>query len=471
MAFLFDALLLRRLFRSASATTANLESKTNSGPAPHDFRASQNSQNSKQRSKILIHAINFAPEMIGCGKYTTELAQYLAQRGHKIEVVTAPPHYPGWFVRPPYRAFAYRSEMIGRIKVTRCPMLMKENGGGFWRLLAPLSFAISAAPAAFWRVLRFRPDVVLCVEPTLFSAPAALLAAKIIGARTVLHVQDLEIDAAFDVGHIKGGWVRTAANFLERKLLSGFDQILTISEKMRVALVAKGLPKSKTSVLRNWVDIEAIKPWPRSRDNGFRGQLGLDPKQFVVLYAGHVGVKQALDVVLGAARRLVMDESIHFVIAGEGPMKEPLRAANGDLGNVSFLPMQPVERLDELLNLADLHVLPQHKGAADLVFPSKLGGMLASGRPIVATAEAGSELSDVLTGVALLTPAGDVAALADAVAFAKHADLGKYVEKGLRLAQSLSSPRILSKFEYMLTEHSTGLPQMAQQGRSSAKAA
>jgi colanic acid biosynthesis glycosyl transferase WcaI len=402
-------------------------------------------------SKILIHAINFTPELIGCAKYTTELAQFLERRGHRIEVVTAPPHYPGWFVRQPYRALAYSREMLGAIAVVRCPMLMKTNGGGLWRLLAPLTFAIAAAPMVVWRIMRFRPDVVMCVEPTLFSSPAALIAAKLVCARTVLHVQDLEVDAAFAVGHIRGGLPRAVAAGLERRLLGGFDRIVTISRKMRAALLAKGLPAARLEVLRNWVDLEAIKPWPRKCDTAYRAELGIAKDRFVVLYAGHVGVKQALDVVLEAARRLAAaDNSVHFVIAGDGPMKAPLQQSYADLANVSYLPLQPADRLDELLSLADLHVLPQHQGAADLVLPSKLGGMLASARLIVATVEPNTELFELLAETALLTPAGDAAALAEAILRARRQDMSAYVENGLRLAETLSMARLLPLFEQAL---------------------
>ena len=403
-------------------------------------------------AKILIHAINYAPELIGCGKYTTELARYLHGRGHPIEVVTAPPHYPGWYVRKPYRALAYVGEMLDGIKVTRCPMLMKTDGAGLWRLLAPLTFALAAAPMVAWRIFRFRPDVVMCVEPTLFSAPVAMIAAKLVGARTLLHVQDLEVDAAFGVGHINGEPIKKAGFLLERLLLDQFDRIITISRKMRAALLAKGLDSAKVEVLRNWVDTDAIAPTPKA-GNAFRAELNISDDAFVALYAGHLGVKQALDVVIAAARRLRARDDIRFVIAGAGPLSGALQDASADLPNVLYLPLQPAERLNELLALADLHMLPQHRGVADLVMPSKLGGMLASGRPLVVAADPGSELFDVLSDVALLTPAGDDAALAAAIEQAAARDLSDLVKNGSRLAESLSSARLLPRFERALLEH------------------
>ncbi len=408
-------------------------------------------QGSRSRAKILIHAINFAPELIGCGKYTTELAQYLSGRGHEVEVVTAPPHYPGWYVRKPYRAYAYASEILDGVRVTRCPMAMKADGSGLWRLLAPMSFAIAAAPMLIWRVLRFRPDVVLCVEPTLFAAPLALLLAKFLGASSVLHVQDLEVDAAFAVGHIDGAAIKKTGFYFERLLLRGFDRIVTISHKMRAALVDKGLDRAKVAMLRNWVDTNAITPAPKT-PNSFRVELGLKSDDFVVLYAGNIGVKQALDVVVDAARLLKDKSDIYFVIAGAGPEKAALQRASKCLPNVLHLPLQPVERLNELLALADLHVLPQHKGAADLVLPSKLCGMLASGRPVVATADEGTELFDLLTDVALLTPSGEPRALAEAIAGARHADLSAEVKKGLRLVENMDTQRVLPQFEAALLD-------------------
>jgi colanic acid biosynthesis glycosyl transferase WcaI len=416
----------------------------------NEIESQQNHSDGAQRRKILIHAINYAPELIGCAKYTSELAQYLVAQGHLVEVVTAPPHYPGWRVREPYSAFSYSSETIDGVRISRCPMAMKADAGGVWRLLAPMSFGLAAAPMLLWRALRFRPDAIMCVEPTLFSAPIAVIAAKLLGARSLLHVQDLEVDAAFGVGHIKGAALKNLAVAGEAFLLRAFDHIVTISFKMRAALAAKGLDSGAIRVLRNWVDTSAICPTDR-RANSFRAELKLPDDAYVVLYAGHIGVKQALDMVVDAARRLKDEKNIYFVIAGAGPVRQSLIAASADLPNVLHLPLQPAEKLNELLGLADLHVLPQHRGAADLVLPSKLSGMLASGRPVVATAEPDTELYDILNHVAVLTPSGDAQSLAAAILLASQSDLSQQAEAGLRLAESMGATRILPQFEALLT--------------------
>jgi colanic acid biosynthesis glycosyl transferase WcaI len=199
------------------------------------------------------------------------------------------------------------------------------------------------------------------------------------------------------------------------------------------------------------VDLGAIKPLEEG-DNAFRSELGLSKDAFVVLYSGHIGVKQALDVVLDAARKLSSHSDVFFVIAGEGPVKTKLQKDYRDLTRVRFLPLQPVERLNELLNLANLHVLPQHKGAADLVFPSKLAGMLASGKPVAVTADSGTEIFDMLQEIALISPAGDVEALAASILQSQRTNMATNVSNGLKLANALSAQKALPQFTELLVK-------------------
>jgi colanic acid biosynthesis glycosyl transferase WcaI len=403
----------------------------------------QSATKSAARTKILIYGINYAPEMIGVGRFTGEIGAYLAGLGYSLTVITAPPHYPGWRVPLPYRSWRYSREQREGANVLRCPLLLRQEMRGLWRLLAPLSFALSSAPIALWQVLAWRPALVLCVEPTFFVAPIALLA-KLVGSKVVLHVQDLEIDAAFAVGHLKGEGLKKLVIKAESFLLSLFDVVITISGQMQKRLIAKGVDPGKTAVVRNWVDLGKIKLL--EGPNRFRRELQLQDQDFVVLYAGNIGPKQSLDIVIDAARDLAGATRIHFVIAGEGPEKESLIRKSSDLPNVHFLALQPEERLCELLNLADLHVLPQSSGAADLVLPSKLGGMLASGKPVIATADAGTELFEVLRGTAILVPAGDSSALAHEIGALAREGHHPALGDGRALARSFERDVCLKQF-------------------------
>jgi len=401
-------------------------------------------------SKILIAAMNYTPEMTGCGKYTGDFGAEMARRGHLVEVVTCVPHYPGWQVRKPYMNSYTKGQCDGAF-VYRCPVFLPSAMRGIWRFLTPLSFAITSAPVTLWRAFALRPDTIMMVEPTLFIAPLGLLIAKIVGARTVLHVQDLEVDAAFSVGHLPAHrWLKKLGGLFERVCLQKFDKIVTISFKMAEKIGEKGVDKERLSVVRNWVDLDHIRPVDISYS--YREQLGLPRDAFVVLYSGNIGPKQGLDVIIQAARILHSVPSLLFVLAGEGPSKTELEKRSSGLRNIRFLPFQPYDTLGEFLGLCNLHLLTQISSAGDLVLPSKLGGMLASGRPIIVTAEPETELADYLQGVATVVPTENAAALAEAIhmIFISGADRS-YSAQGLRLAQELSRPAAMNRLEDALT--------------------
>lgn len=405
--------------------------------------------------RILIHGMNHAPEFTGVGRYTGEIAAYLAARGHEVCVVTAPPHYPAWRAAEGYSAGGWSRETLDGAEVYRCPLYLAREMRGVKRAFAALSFALSSAPVVIWQALRRRPQVVLALEPTLLGAPFAVLAGRLVGARVVLQVQDLEVDAAFAMGHLKGGVLADMAGGFERVVRRAFDRVITISNRMAGRIAAKGVAADRVVVIRNWVDVAKVRPL--GRPSTYRAELGLADGVFVALYAGALGAKQGVGLLIEAARRLKDRSDIVLVVAGDGPMRGMLEAAAADLPNLTFLPFQPEARFNEFLGLADVHLMPQEKGAADLMLPSKLGGMLASGRPILVTADEGTELSDFLGDAAVCTPPGDVEAMAAALtAMADTPDSVQNSTRGeaarLVLARSLSKDEGLRAFEAALLD-------------------
>jgi colanic acid biosynthesis glycosyl transferase WcaI len=363
--------------------------------------------------KILVLSMNHEPELTGVGKYTGEMVDGLARRGHELLVVCAPPYYPRWQLSAPYDAGSYWVERPRPgVCVVRCPLWVPGRPGGLQRVAHLLSFALSSAPvtlgAAAWR-----PDLVMAVAPSLISAPAALLAANLCGARSWLHVQDFEIDAAFELGLLKGEFTRRRVLAHEARLMRAFDRVTTISDRMRERLLAKGLDSRRVGLQRNGVDVMAIRPAGGSP--ALRSRLGLRCDQVVCLYTGTMNRKHDLGTLVEAARRLVHRDDIAFVLAGEGECRPELERACAVLSNVRLLPLCPIDQLGEQLGLADVHLLPQLRGATDLVMPSKLTGMMASGRPVIAAAQPGCELASVVAGHGLLVEPESASALARAV--------------------------------------------------------
>lgn len=375
--------------------------------------------------KLLLYGLNFWPELTGVGKYSGEMAQWLAERGHDVDVVTAPPYYPTWQVPAGYSGSRYQRETWGhggRVRITRCPLWVPQRVSTVRRLVHLASFAVCSVPALL-RALCARPDVLMVVVPTLFVAPLALGLASLFRVPTWLHVQDFELDAMVNLtldGRTGGGdrgrdWPGRLGQALEAKLMRGFDRVSSISLRMVERLAAKGVAPSRCELFPNWVDLSAVYPLPGP--NAFRAELGLGTGDdgVLVLYAGNMGEKQGLDIVINAARALTGQPHIRFVLAGSGAAQERLMQASVGLANVQWLPLQPPERLNELLNAADIHVLPQRADVADLVMPSKLTGMLASGRATVGTAAANTQLGQVLDEAGLRVEPGDTAGLVAAL--------------------------------------------------------
>jgi colanic acid biosynthesis glycosyl transferase WcaI len=362
--------------------------------------------------KILLYGINFAPELTGVGKYTAEMAEWLARQGHEVRVVTAPPSYPDWRVQAGYSAWRYRKTTWQGASVWRCPLWVPRVPSAARRLLHLLSFAVSSAPVMLAQ-LRWKPEVVWVVEPTLFCAPVALLTGALSRARTVLHVQDFELDAAFKMGLLKGAGLMNGVARLESWLLRRFDAVSTISGKMLERLRAKGVAPERLHFCPNWVDVRVVQAGAGSPH--FRQLLALPPDAVVALYSGNMAQKQGLELLAEMAAALGSERSLYFVFCGNGTGRSGLQAGCQGLANVRFLDLQPAELLPALLATADIHLLPQRADASDLVMPSKLCGMLASGKPVVATAVAGSELESIVHHCGIVVPPGDWRAAADAV--------------------------------------------------------
>lgn len=329
-------------------------------------------------------------------------------------MVAAPPYYPAWAVGAGYSAWAWRREVWQGVNVWRCPVWVPVRPGGAKRLLHLASFALTSLPVVLAQLL-WRPDVVWVVEPPLFCAPATVALARLSGAKAWLHVQDYEVDAAFDMGLLKGQALRRWVAAGERWLMRRFDRVSTISGRMMERAASKGVETGILISFPNWVDVSDISPL--IAPSTFRAELGIGSDTVVALYSGNMGGKQGLEVLAEVASLLQADPGLAFVFCGDGAGKTDLMRRCQDLPNVRFLSLQPAERLNDLLGLANLHLLPQRADAADLVMPSKLTGMLASGRPVIATAAPGTELAQVVekASCGVIVPPEAPAALAAAI--------------------------------------------------------
>lgn len=364
--------------------------------------------------KFQILGINYAPEIISIAVYTTDLAEYLKKVGHDVDVVTAQPYFPAWTVMEGWPKFWYRREVREDVNVLHCPHYVPRKPTGKSRLLHYATFSLAAFFPMLWRGIKRRPDVVFVAAPSLVSAVVGWISARLGGAKLWVHVQDFEVEAGFATGAFSpqsrlGRW----ASAFEGWMLRRCDVVSSISPPMVRKLVEKGVPQERTFELRNWANLDKIDVI--NGPNPQRERLGITTP-YVALYSGNIAAKQGIEIIPQAARLMKNRDDVTFLICGQGPHLEMLKQEAEGLDNVRFIPLQPMEHFSELLGLADVHLLPQIDAVSELLLPSKLTNMLASGRPVVATVNNGTALASEVEGAGLITPPGNVEAFADAIA-------------------------------------------------------
>jgi colanic acid biosynthesis glycosyl transferase WcaI len=402
--------------------------------------------------KILVVGLNYSPELTGIGKYTGEMAEWFAKQGHEVRVITAPPYYPQWRVQAPYKRYLYRTEVVNGVLVRRCPLYVPSNVTTVKRLLHLLSFAISSIPVLVEQLF-WRPDLVINPVPSLFSSPMTALTAKLCGAKSVLHIQDYEVDAMLGLGMADGGIVRKLASSFERFVLACFDKVSTISLSMMKKAREKGVKEDGIIFFPNWSDTSRFVDVQPSVE--LMSDLGVSAGNKMILYSGNVGDKQGLEILIDAAY-LLREKPYDFVIVGDGAGKEKLKSLSDgkNLKNVHFASLLPFEQLPLLLASADCHLVIQRRGVADAVMPSKLTNILAAGGNAVITAEVDTELGILCKeyeGIAELVEPEDVDALIDGIERALNCAIPNIT--AAEYAQvNIDSEKVLRNFEAALLD-------------------
>lgn len=347
--------------------------------------------------RILIYGINYSPELTGIGKYTGEMASWLAKNNHDVSVITAMPYYPEWKIHDTYRCKWWHKETNDGVKIYRCPLYVPKEVNSIKRIIHEFSFLYSSSFRWISCLFKKKFDVIICINPPFHLCIPPYIYSLFKKTTIITHVQDLQIDAAKDLDMLGDGKVIDFMFKLEATLLKKSDYVSTLTEGMQSKIIKKGVNSDKIIHFPNWVDIDKIKIL--KKEQSLRQQFNLSADDFVILYSGNIGKKQGLDILLNVAEEYRTNPKIHFLIVGSGVELKSLKeiAKEKELNNVQFHPLQPYEMLPSLLATADVHLVLQKKGAADLVMPSKLTGILAAGGCSIVSAEENTSLYKVIS--------------------------------------------------------------------------
>jgi colanic acid biosynthesis glycosyl transferase WcaI len=243
-----------------------------------------------------------------------------------------------------------------------------------------------------------RPDVVLCMtDPPLVGNVAHLVALRF-RCPFVVVSQDVFPEIAVMLGRLRQPLVVQLLRMLIGFYLRHADRIVAIGPVMKERLVEKGAPADRIALIPNWVDTHAITP--RARTNAWAQDHGLADR-FVVMHSGNIGHAQNLDLLVEAVSELRDLAHLEVLLIGTGARVAHITELAQRLtrDQVRFLPFQPREILSESLSSADVHYLGLTPGLAGFVVPSRLYGVLAAGRPVIAAVEPRSETAALVQEV------------------------------------------------------------------------
>ena len=365
--------------------------------------------------RLLVVCPHFAPDVAPTGEVITSITTELAVRGHELHVVTSLPWYRHHRIEEGWGGKIVRTQETEWGRITRVHPFPTDKTNIPARALAFGGF--TALSGVLATASRPRPDAVLAMSPPLTLGLAGWVAARARRVPFVFNIQDVFPDVAIELGVITNPAVISVASRLERFTYLRSDAVTVLSEDLRDNVATKVGPRhaAKVRVIPNFVDTERIRP--AATDNDYRREYGLTGKT-VVMYAGNVGFSQSLDLVLDAAAALAHEPDLAFVINGGGAARADLERRAAGFDNVHFVDMQPKDRLREVLAAGDIHVVPLRRGLARSSVPSKMYSILASGRPIVASVDPGTEVASVVerAGAGLAVPPDDAEAFTKALA-------------------------------------------------------
>ncbi|MBU0491224.1 MAG: glycosyltransferase family 4 protein [Chloroflexi bacterium] len=399
--------------------------------------------------RILVLAHFYPPEMGGAAARLHGLARWLVRYGHQVTVVTGLPNYPTGLVPAGYRGRWRVRETMDGVDVLRTWVYASSHRGSLRRLANYFSFVVSAIIAGLTTGRSY--DVILASSPPLFIGLAGLALARMHRVPWVFDIRDLWPDVAVEAGEFAPDAAITRLGYgLARFLYRQSDHITPVTENKRQKLLTAGVPAAKLTIVPNGVDLDLVAP----ADGDKRAELGLTD-QFVILYAGLIGIAQGVEVVVEAADRLRAHPNIHFLIVGDGVRREALahRVAQLGLSNVTLLPRQPREQIPAFMAAANVCLVPLVSSKLEDAVPSKLLEAWAYGRPVILAA--GGEAAGVVqqSGGGMVVPPEEPGRLADAVLALSQApdQLARYAEQGHRyVRERLDRPTLAQQMEVVL---------------------
>jgi putative colanic acid biosynthesis glycosyltransferase WcaI len=323
--------------------------------------------------RILLLNLYYPPDTSATAKMAQSVVDAVSI-SHNVTVLCGRPSYDpterrAW--RP------YQTEIAGRARIIHAGSTDFPRFDMKKRVLNYLSYVALAIPGAL-----FVPcDAVVAMTDPPFQGIVGAIVAMLKRKPYIYNIRDVYPDMAVGGSIVEPGRIVRIWEKLHRWALCRATRVIVLGEDMRVRIVAKGVEPSRVLIVRDGTDILPPLPTPDPEVvSAIRGN-----SSFVLVHAGNLGFYGAWNTLVTAARLLAGD-GVGLVFVGDGAQRSQIEAAAEGSGNIRFLEFFPASKIPSVLAAADAHVITVKRGLEGVVVPSKMYGILAAGKPIVAVA-------------------------------------------------------------------------------------
>ncbi len=374
------------------------------------------------------------------------LADALARR-HRVTVLAGRPSYDP---AERHRPYLLHREVRGSLTVERVGSTAFSRRGMPGRLSNYLSYLALAIP----RALTMHADAIVAMTDPPVAGIAGALVARMRRRRFIYNIRDLYPDMVLAGGLLGPGRCLSTWDRLHRWALRQADLVIVLGDDVRERVIAKGVDPQRVAVVRDGAPIPPALP---AQDHPIVREIR-SGFPFVVVHAGNLGFYGAWRTVIEAAG-LLDDRDVGFVFVGDGTQRSRVEALAGRCANVRFLPFRPPEQIPCVLAAGDVHMVTVRRGLEGVVLPSKLYGVLAAGRPVLAVVPEGSDVARIVRryDCGLVADPGSPQAVAAAVreAMTSPERLAAMGQRARGAARAFEQEKELDTF-VRIVEHAVG---------------
>tara|TARA_Y100000590_G_scaffold44550_1_gene47371 strand:- start:3254 stop:4483 length:1230 start_codon:yes stop_codon:yes gene_type:complete len=343
--------------------------------------------------KILVITPHFEPDTAPTGVIVSALAKKWCEQGHEIHVITSLPWYAEQKLTENWRRSLIQRSRIGSIRITRVHPFPYKKSNIFLRTLSFISFSFFVAIVSILHIGRF--DLVFTLSPPLTLGLSGKIASIRHRCPLIFNVQDIYPDVAIDTGVINSSIVIKVSKFFEKVIYRNSDAITVLSQDLKENVESKLQNQKKVSRIEVIPNFAYDHFFDSNEHGNYRRENELENK-IVVMYAGNIGYSQPLELVVDVAKTHQQKADLVYVINGGGTQADLLRSEASDLDNMIFVDYQPYERLPEVLSSADIHLVILRAGLGKASVPSKIYNIFATGRPVIASVDPGTEIEKIV---------------------------------------------------------------------------